>query len=87
MGISYKEGVGGGDKLQRGGGGGLIKRSNFQTAGSIDDEAFSADPQRSNAARVRNMSRLNGAKLPGSSKHLCKKSKDKAVSGKRSFKR
>ena len=43
-------------------------------------------PQRSNAPRVRNMSRFNGGKLPGNSKHFFKKSKDKAVPGKRSFK-
>ena len=43
-------------------------------------------PQRSNALRVRNMSRFNGGKLPGNSKHFFKKSKDKAVPGKRSFK-
>ena len=44
-------------------------------------------PQRSNVARVHNMSRFNGCKLPGNSKHFFKKSKDKAVPGKRSFKR
>ena len=44
-------------------------------------------PQRSNAARVCNMSRFNGGKLPGNSKHFFKKSKDKAVLGKKSFKR
>ena len=43
--------------------------------------------QRSNAARVRNMSRFNGGKLPGNSKHFFQKSKDKAVPEKRSFKR
>ena len=43
--------------------------------------------QRSNVARVRNMSRFNGGKLPGNSKHSFKKSKDKEVPGKRSFKR
>ena len=45
------------------------------------------DPQRSNTVRVLNMSRFNGGKLPGNSKHFFKKSKDKAVPGKRSFKR
>ena len=44
-------------------------------------------PQRSNAARVRILNRFNGGKLPGNSKHLFKTSKDKAVPGKRSFKR
>ena len=44
-------------------------------------------PQRSNAARVRNMNRFNGGKLPGNSKHFFKTSKDKAVPGKASFKR
>ena len=44
-------------------------------------------PQRSNAARVRNMSRFNGGKFPGNSKHFFKRSKDKVVAGKRSFKR
>ena len=44
-------------------------------------------PQRSNAARVRNMNRFNGGKLPGNSKHFFKTSKDIAVPGKRSFKR
>ena len=43
--------------------------------------------QRSNAACVRNMNRFNGGKLPGNSKHFFKTSKDKAVPGKRSFKR
>ena len=47
----------------------------------------SKPPQRSNAARVRNMNRFNGGKLPGNSKHFFKTSKDKAVPGKRSFKR
>ena len=46
-----------------------------------------ATPQRSNAARVRNVKRFNGGKLPGNSKHFFKTSKDKAVPGKRSFKR
>ena len=36
-------------------------------------------PQRSDAARVRNMSRFNGGKLPGNSKHFFEKSEDKAV--------
>ena len=44
-------------------------------------------PQRSNAAHVRNLSRFNAGKLPGNSKYFFKKSKDKAVPGKRSFKR
>ena len=44
-------------------------------------------PQRSNAARVRKLNRFNGGKLPGNSKHLFKTSKDKAVPGKRGFKR
>ena len=44
-------------------------------------------PQRSNAARVRNMKRFNGGKFPGNSKHFFKTSNDKAVPGKRSFKR
>ena len=35
--------------------------------------------QRSDAARVSNMSRFNGGKLPGNSKHFFKKSNDKAV--------
>ena len=48
---------------------------------------LSQPPQRSNAARVRNMSWFNGGKLPGNSKHSFKKSKDKAVPGKRIFKR
>ena len=43
--------------------------------------------QRSNAARVRNMSRLNGGKSRENSKHFFEKSNDKGVSGKRSFKR
>ena len=47
----------------------------------------SRPPQWSNAARVRNMSRFNGGRLPGNSTHFFKKSKDKAVPGKRSFKR
>ena len=38
------------------------------------------------SARVRNMSSFNGGKLRGNSKHFFKKSKDKAVPGKRSFK-
>ena len=42
--------------------------------------------QHSNAARVRNIARFAAAKLPGNSKKKClKKSKDKAVIGKRSF--
>ena len=49
--------------------------------------AASAIPQRSNAARVRNMSRYDVGRLPGNSKHFFKKSKDKALPGKRSFKR
>ena len=48
---------------------------------------YAQGPQRSNAARVRNMNRFNGGKLPGNSKHFLKTSKDKAVPGKRSFKR
>ena len=36
-------------------------------------------PQRSNAARVRNMARLNDGKLPENSKHSFKKSKDKPL--------
>ena len=44
-------------------------------------------PQQSNAECVHNMSRFNVGKLPGNSKHFMKKSKDKAVPGKRSFKR
>ena len=44
-------------------------------------------PQRSNAARVRKLSRFNGGKLRGNSKHLFKTSKDKAIPGKRRFKR
>ena len=44
-------------------------------------------PQRSNAALVCNMSTFNGGKLPGKSKYFLKKSKDKAVPGKRRFKR
>ena len=44
-------------------------------------------PQRSNAVRVCNMNIFNGGKLPGNSKHFFKTSKDKAVPGKRSFKR
>ena len=78
---------------------GLIQILKAQTAGC--DVGFSFDrgdvsvsepqqlfksPLRSNAARMRNMSRLNGGKLPGNSKHFLKKSKDKAVPGKRSFK-
>ena len=48
---------------------------------------FLVSPQRSNAARVRNMNTFNGGKLPGNPKHFLKTSKDKAVPGKRSFKR
>ena len=44
------------------------------------------EPQRSNAPRVRNMSRFNGGKLPGNLKYFFKKSKDKAVPGKGRFK-
>ena len=46
-------------------------------------------PQRSNAARVRNMTRFAAAKLPESSKTVQhgKNSKGKAVTGKRSLKR
>ena len=44
-------------------------------------------PQRSNAARLRNMNRFNGGKSPGNSKHFLKTSKDKAVPGNRNFKR
>ena len=47
----------------------------------------SFDPQRSNAALVRNMSRFNGGKFAGKSKHFFKKAKDKAVPENRSFKR
>ena len=53
---------------------------------TISPLKVASTPQRSNAARVRNMSRFNGGKLPGNSKHYFKKSKDKAVPGKRSFK-
>ena len=49
--------------------------------------SLAADPERSNAVRVRNMNRFNGGKLPGNSKHFFKTSKDKEVPGKRSFKR
>ena len=44
-------------------------------------------PQRSNTARVCNMSRFDGDKLPGNSEHCFKKSKDKAVPRKRRFRR
>ena len=47
----------------------------------------SVGAQRSNAVRVRNMNRFDGGKSPGNSKHFLKTSKDKAVPGKRSFKR
>ena len=51
------------------------------------DEFNMMPPQRSNAARVRNMNRFNGGKLPGNSKQFFKTSKDNAVPRKRSFKR
>ena len=47
---------------------------------------YSVTPQRSNAARVRNMSRFNDGKLPGNLKHCFKESKDKANPEKRRFK-
>ena len=37
--------------------------------------------------RERNIDRFNEGKLPGNSKHCLKRSKDKPVPGKRSFKR
>ena len=43
-------------------------------------------PQWSNAVRVRNMSRFNGSKLPGNSKYIFKRSKDKAVLEREAFK-
>ena len=53
----------------------------------VDYKHFLAcDPQRSNTARVRNVNRFNGGKLPGNSKHFFKRSEDKAFPGKRSFK-
>ena len=44
-------------------------------------------PQRSNAARVRNMTRFAAGKLPGNSKTVSKgqKVKDKAVSAKEAY--
>ena len=44
-------------------------------------------PQWSNTAHVLNLTRLADGKLLGNSKSCCKTSKDKAVTGKRSFKR
>ena len=50
------------------------------------DSVLTCSPQRSNTARVRNMSRFKCGKLPGNLKHFFKKPKDKEVLGKRSFK-
>ena len=67
--------------------GAIVPVPSAQISARAPTKGYVQTPQRSNAARVRNMSRRNGGKLPGNSKHFCKKSKDKAVPGKRSFKR
>ena len=57
-----------------GGGGGGWGR---ETRPGTEKRYYSTFPQRSNAARVRNISRFNGGKLLGNLKHFLKKSKDK----------